>query len=1341
MKKTHKLLAVLFSFGLALLGTASASAATKSYGWYKDVPSDYMYNQAAKWWGESYGEGSEKNGSAVNAVAAAMSLFYNKKITPANVAKTSVEKGIWDLKGTTPSDFIDKIVTTADYNSSIPGKGVGKSISVRLATIAKTFTKYPNSLVIVKATGNNPFHYSEAGGHYVLILGYKSNGDVYVYDPAQSNLSPKWIKGKTFLSTMKSNIYFWAVTGGSSSSVEPIDSFGVTPIDISIPEPEGDPEDESEGESEGDGGDYDEGTEQWDQGWEEMTPEEREEAERLAQEQYDFYCIYNGDCDQSSDEVKAKACEFNPDYDFCNQNSGDDQGDQGDQGGQDTQPDGDSSCASNPSNCNAEPEGDAPDDPEEYAAERAERIVRTALDAAWPIMTDESAYCISSFSTRYDWETQKEYCRGSIRSEYATILDNAGFTANLQNARNSAILVASVLRDTGIASESDLPADSLSPTTLYNYLEEESGKENSNWTKVTGDPAIGDVIFVDSRFYIYIGERGKTYGNSISSIVGRWVPRIEELTLTENYRIYRLTGNTAGEDPTQPTPPEDQIPPEDQTGPEQETGDGSIGERVAARAMSFSWPFTKYSTETQSDWGKCVSKYSIATNKSTGAKALAMTLKSYPKENSKNAKLKTYPTGTKCNKTIPVAYAKFIGISTTNTSKLNAGKFGSVTFIKNIYKSLGINTHYFNIDDLRNKLGSTSEWELISKDAKKAELKPGDLLVAKNTAMVYVGDFGQGYGKVVQAYYNSWVGRATPVYYNSTYVFRLKGTVTGNNNGDCTDTTIDSVEGNEKIAVAAANLSWPYRTGEAKEIGKCLSGTSLKAYPATYTLSDSNTKITTNSKTASKISKELDKTGCLKTLRPSYKEASGKISGIKKNSLGFIYTALKNAGIKRFGTTENFSSLSAATVMNNLKADTTNWTLVTSDLTSKNKPSLLKRGDLIFRVKKSGKKTYVYPAIYVGIRGKDCFGINYGNLAYATESRAPYTMKLTFESHSTNRYVVFRAKESAYEEALPDPCELNPSDPDCSPQETPEQTCAENPNQQKCQSQGSMIRVQKANASPAEKIAIRAVEFAWPMTEWSTEDFDSPFNGYCIKNTQGAVQKYPSYSPLSKMATDTYRDATYTEKACVNSKHPPLYTAWLSKKNWSVSDLVQKNSNNAWTTLYAKRSSDAKKDKDCIGFAQDVMKSLGHSLPGLGSILSLGNKADYELIGFDGVYPGKNASNSRAVTPRIKYDKNRREVSNLYFKPGDILVRFTAHGSDKKCGNNRHCQKIGGSYYAAAHIMFFVGHYGGKYGNRVDANGGEGTKTGIIRPLYTGSRTFYGSTGGNHIAVYRYVGK
>ena len=395
MKK--KLLTLVFaaflSTVLLLAGSGKVFAKTKSYG-FTDASKDYMYAQSADWW--SYGDKSEKNGSAINAFAAAMSLFYEKKVTPAAVAKVAKESSLWDLSGATPEDLISNLTADSAFDGKVLVKAAGKNTSVRLSALAKSFTKTEDksTVVIARATGKNPFHNSEAGGHYVLILAYKSDGTCLVYDPAQNSASPKWLKAKTLLNQMSSNIMFWAISKGSGTTAEDIDFYGTeepgTPADEEpTGEPEGDCYDENDNDlcgDTGDDGDDDGGN----------------EPEGDCYDEYDNYLCGDsgddGDGDSGSGDGNVD-CTTDPTNEVCG--TGDDNGSGGSQS----------------NNGNGSNGAGATSD--------AETIADKAILSAWPVMKPNTrGTCYNSAGINYWWNTgagdyhNKQSCGDNIRREY-----------------------------------------------------------------------------------------------------------------------------------------------------------------------------------------------------------------------------------------------------------------------------------------------------------------------------------------------------------------------------------------------------------------------------------------------------------------------------------------------------------------------------------------------------------------------------------------------------------------------------------------------------------------------------------------------------------------------------------------------------------------------------------------------------------------------------------------------------------------------------------------------------------------------------------------------------------
>ena len=216
--KRLSIIALLFSTAASAVMLSGSAYASKSYG-YTDPNKNYLYNQNAGWW--NIGEGattdsgckdncSAKNGSAINAFATAISVISDKRITPAAIAKTVKEQGIWDLQGTPPNDLIDKLIKI--YGDSKATIAAGKNKKQRAAAIQKTFTKLKKYVIIVRASGTYPFNKTETGGHYVVLLGYKK-GKIYGFDPATSSKGIVRAKVANFLNAMtKGNIMFYAIS-------------------------------------------------------------------------------------------------------------------------------------------------------------------------------------------------------------------------------------------------------------------------------------------------------------------------------------------------------------------------------------------------------------------------------------------------------------------------------------------------------------------------------------------------------------------------------------------------------------------------------------------------------------------------------------------------------------------------------------------------------------------------------------------------------------------------------------------------------------------------------------------------------------------------------------------------------------------------------------------------------------------------------------------------------------------------------------------------------------------------------------------------------------------------
>ena len=1282
---------LFLSLVLTLISPASTFAKTKTYG-YADKAKNYLYNQAANWWGD--GDGSKKNGSGINAFAAAVSVLNDTRISPATIAELSFKGNIWNLSGAAPSDLIIRLAGDQSIGAEVMKSAAGSSVSVRLKAVAKTIQS--GGVVVARATGSSPFNTGESGGHYIAIFGYKSDDKLYVYDPGKAKGS--WVSGKSFIKKMKKDIMFYALGRGFGANVADIDFF--SSASLADPDPE--------------------------------TPASDDEP--------------SSEDDDPAPEIDD--CASNPSNPNCISDPSDDPSD---------------------SDTGIEPEGDQYFD--DFSAEQltgtSRAVFDDALSSAWPTIVETgsetaSGTCYDSYGNPYtNYAADSGKCKASIKSELRTLLEATGLSSNLATAQSSSSFIGALLiKNNAISS---LNKNNLTQSYLYELL----NAGTNGWGRVDS-PVSGDIVYYNSKFFYWIGDSGRNWGNAITAGDG-WVPHIENVTLSGTYRVYRYGGGgTGGGDGGDYT-----LPPE--------YWDVAPGDQVAIRAMSYSWPYTRYSTDEESLWGSCVKKYETAVAKSSGEEALAMSLSKFPSTTaaslaSKN--LSKYPTGTKCNTTITPDYAKFKNI--TSTSKMNNYPVGSMSFVRNVFISLGVNINYLSISDLRKNAEQLTNFDLITKKAdKNTELQPGDLLVAKDAAMIYVGDYGEAYGKVAQSYKGKWTPRLTPIYYNSTYVFRLKSSASVSEEGDCPELSMDSVEGNEKIAVAAANVAWPYRTGKGSEIGKCLNGSQLTTYPPAYTYKVSNTKLTTTNKKLSTLLKEIKATGCLGTARSSLSSLLSD-AGLSnpKSDINYVYAALKAAGIKRFEVNTDLNNLSAATAFNNLKSDSENFTLVTKKLTSKNKSSL-QRGDIIIASQTKNKKTYSKIMIYIGKYGKDCLGVNYGSVVDANSSAVPYVRPLSYylnDSSSYMNYYVFRAKTSAYEEPVQQPEPEQPEQPE-EPEEPeqpeePTNPCPSNPNSSECAAYcqtnpdadgcgglphacdllaDSTECASYCSANPnakeclGRKIAIKAVEFSWPYTKYSLQDDSGALKslyGKCVGWGNKVISSYPNLNGKIRV-----KDENYAAINC-GRVYTPLMLKYLAGASWSVTDIIAFDG--AYNATMAKKGTKiynllTKKDsyRDCIGFANRVLKAAGASTGNLKAWAG-GTIKGWTKIGYGVKMPSKE-NQKMPQKPNVLYiEETMPGYKNATLQPGDVVIRL----------GGRHCATLGkeessysGKKVCASHIMFYVGSFGGVYGNRVDSNGWLGaqssgsninTGAGYIHSLYMDDH-IYGA--GDGTIIYRYTGE
>lgn len=947
-------------------------------------------------------------------------------------------------------------------------------------------------------------------------------------------------------------------------------------------------------------------------------------------------------------------------------------------------------------------------------------IAENALEVTWPA---EDGTCKGTNGTTYSWLTMRDYCKSSINDEYAARLSGAGINPSVETAQNPASFIAAV-----IAASSNLgriPETVLNGTTsLYDYFEAEAKKTDADWEKGNGVPAIGDVVYQNNQFYIYVGDARIMYGNAVTVKAGEWVPYMDNISSNQSYNYYRVTKKYMGGDQGGL---DDQVPPEDQSEGEDAAGDGTPGEKIAARAMSFSWPLTKYSTDNAEVYGKCVAKY---TSRYTSSSEINLfNLSTYPSETTKSWKLKTYPTGTKCNKTITPAYAKFKGVD-GNISKMNSYSVGSMSFIRNVFLSLGVDINYLSISDLRSKLETSSNWELVTKNATaETEFVLGDLIVAPDAAMIYVGEFGGIYGKVAQAYKGSWSPRVTPLYLpkgKKTYVFRLKTDANISESGDCPEVSLDSVEGNEKIAVAASEMAWPYRTGSGDKLGKCLnSSNALVTFPEKLTYSVANNKLTTKSKSASTLAKERKKTGCLTTSRELYSSTLNEYLGLNaKSDIAFVYAALRKAGVKRFESGAALDLLSVQTAFNNLK-NSSDFTLVTKKLTSK---TSLQRGDIIIASQTKGKKTYSKIMLYIGAYGKTCTGLKYGSVVDLDNgSSTPYVRPIYYYLNNSSKYMrfyVYRANPSAYEdpEVAEDPGEDpgTPEDP-----ETP-------------------------SSSKGEKIAEQALKFSWPYTEYSIPT--SSAWGKCVYwwgTKKNELVNYPRPFANGKFSDQTNEWSNGVVKlkspnnyyyTCANTI-PPYYAKYKNLSSWSINDIRDPEGEyNANIILKEKersvmftKPSQIENGWDCISFVNDTLKaaSVTKFPSGIKSTVNA-SPSGWTKIG-DYVLDTKTARSAYKKSSTLTaVDGTTKKETKL--EPGDVVVRYDTYES--KCsGCVKTMTKNGEQWVKGVHIFIWVGQKGWPYGDR--AEGAKGWYSGgLVMDTWIGDHIYnYGN-----VKVFRYTG-
>ena len=196
MNKLKKTLTIFLASMLAITGTffSANNAFAVKYTVNSNVGTSYYYSQAG-WWNYGSDRRSNKNGCGITAIATAISVLYRRRVTPKTVANVAAKRGYWDLRGNTPRSLTKNIASAARLKVTTIGKS------------AKSMVKalYYGAVLVIRATGTAPF---TNGGHYVAVVGARSDGYFKVVDPGHSNYRPKWVHYTQFLSSMHSPTIF-----------------------------------------------------------------------------------------------------------------------------------------------------------------------------------------------------------------------------------------------------------------------------------------------------------------------------------------------------------------------------------------------------------------------------------------------------------------------------------------------------------------------------------------------------------------------------------------------------------------------------------------------------------------------------------------------------------------------------------------------------------------------------------------------------------------------------------------------------------------------------------------------------------------------------------------------------------------------------------------------------------------------------------------------------------------------------------------------------------------------------------------------------------------------------
>ena len=194
-KKTLILfLAEVLMFTSSIFVLVSPASAAKITRYTNRGGSSYYYSQAG-WWNLGGNVRSGYNGCGITSFAISISVLRGKKITPYSVAKAAYNKKIWNLRGNTPRNLVPRLASYSGLSS--------RTISKNAKTMAKYL--YYGYVLVIRASGSLPF---TSGGHYVTVVGARSDGYFKVVDPGHSSYRPKWVHWRSFLSSMSGPTIF-----------------------------------------------------------------------------------------------------------------------------------------------------------------------------------------------------------------------------------------------------------------------------------------------------------------------------------------------------------------------------------------------------------------------------------------------------------------------------------------------------------------------------------------------------------------------------------------------------------------------------------------------------------------------------------------------------------------------------------------------------------------------------------------------------------------------------------------------------------------------------------------------------------------------------------------------------------------------------------------------------------------------------------------------------------------------------------------------------------------------------------------------------------------------------